>query len=285
MMFMIKGRGGLRGFLPGVATVGTFPTMKPVAVIPMNDPMGVFFPHLQAVTPTLKNIFERVFVSVTAVTYQQYPQHITWLQSEPFYDTIIHEQAMSVGDDFLTLYAHAAQTCQPTQIMHLCFIDRVVFALQTEHRQAFVADIGALLPVYTPLIFQRSLAAWKTHPRNYQAFEQMVRTTGEWLLGQSLDFAWCHLAVQAGQLRPILPRVQRRDFGFLAEIVLFLREDMQLKDVDWLAWEDPFILGQDAEKLKVEREYSVDESLKRLSYVSGMLAVLQTAVSNNKNAS
>ncbi|MFO7679660.1 MAG: hypothetical protein R6X34_06375 [Chloroflexota bacterium] len=44
--------------------------MKPAAVIPMNDPEGKFFPHLRTITPYLKSVFERVFVSVTAVTHQ-----------------------------------------------------------------------------------------------------------------------------------------------------------------------------------------------------------------------
>lgn len=253
--------------------------MNPVAVIPLNDPEGMFFPHLQTITPSLKAVFERVFVSVTAVTRQRNPHHLSWLQSDPFYDTLLYEHEQTLGDDFLTLYAHAAQTCHPAQILHLCFIDRVAFALQTEHRQAFVADVGGLLPAQTPLIFTRSAAAWATHPRNYRDIETMARTTGEWLLGQSFDFAWCHLAVQAGQLGPVLPLIQRRDFSFFAELVLLLRCHMQVKDVDWLAWEDPFILGREAETLKVERENSVAESLKRLGYVSGMIDVVQTAVS------
>jgi hypothetical protein len=253
--------------------------MKPAAVIPMNDPEGKFFLHLRTITPVLQTIFERVFVSVTAVTHQRNPHHLSWLQSDPFYDTLLYEREQTLGDDFLTLYAHAAKTCRPEQILHLCFIDRVAFALQTEHRHIFVRDIGALRREQTPLIFTRSAAAWATHPRNYRDIETMARTTGEWLLGQSLDFAWCHLAVQAGQLETIIPLIQRRDFSFFAEMVLCLRETIQAKDVDWLAWEDPFILGREAGVLKIERENSVAESLKRLSYVSPMLDVVQTAVS------
>ena len=44
--------------------------MKPAAVIPMNDPEGKFFPHLRTITLVLQTIFQRVFVSVTAVAHQ-----------------------------------------------------------------------------------------------------------------------------------------------------------------------------------------------------------------------
>lgn len=259
--------------------------MMPVAVIPLNDPEGMFFPHLRIITPSLKTVFERVFVSVTAVTRQHNPDHLSWLQSDPFYDTLLYEREQTLGDDFLTLYAHAAQTCHPEQILHLCFIDRVAFALQTEHRQTFTHDIGALQPEQTPLIYERSASAWATHPRNYRDIETMARTTGEWLLGQSFDFAWCHLAVQAGQLRQALPFIERRDFSFFAELVLLLRGALRQQDVDWLAWEDPFILGCAAERLKIERENSVAETLKRLRYVTGMIDVVQTAVANQNQAS
>lgn len=65
--------------------------MKPAAVIPMNDPEGKFFPHLRTITPSLKSVFERVFISVTAVTRQHNPCHLSWLQSDPFYDTLLYE--------------------------------------------------------------------------------------------------------------------------------------------------------------------------------------------------
>jgi hypothetical protein len=253
--------------------------MRPVAVIPMNDPAGIFFPLLQTITPSLKQIFERVFMSVTAVTHENFPQHVAWAQTESLFDVIIHDREASFGYDFVTIMAHAAQSCTPAQILHLCFIDRVFFALQTEYRQSFVADVEGLTPEQTPLIFERSPTAWETHPQNYYHFEQMIRTTGEWLLGQSLDFAWCHLVIQANRLQSIVPMVtQTEGFGFFAELVLLMREDVKTKAVDWLAWEDPFLLNRDAQELKREREQSTAESLKRLAYVTEMMEVLQTAV-------
>jgi hypothetical protein len=121
------------------------------------------------------------------------------------------------------------------------------------------------------LIFTRSEAAWKTHPANYWELEQMMTRVGEMLFHQSLDFAWCHLVVQAGQLQQILPPPNHWDLSMMAELVLRLKDNIQTRAVDWLAWEDPFIYGVEPEQLKQEREQSLAEVRKRLAYVVPML--------------
>ena len=162
-----------------------------------------------------------------------------------FSSVLRHDSNLSVGKDFMALFEHAAVASEPERVIHLCYIDRVAFALQSEYRAAFVADLQALTLNDTPIIFQRSERAWGTHPANYRAVEGMVSTVGELLFGRSLDFAWCHLALQAKRLMEIVPQVKIRDNGisFVAEIVLALRHDVQTKEVDWLAWEDPFMMG------------------------------------------
>jgi hypothetical protein len=251
--------------------------MKPVAVIPMNDPMGILFPHLEAVTPLLKEIFGCVFVSVTAVTQKALPNYMDWLKKDSFFQAIYHEGELSVGEDFLTLYANAARACEPEQILHLCFIDRLAFALQSSYQAAFIQDIEQVTLEDTPLIFQRSEAAWATHPYNYQQLEQMVTQVGQWLFGKQLDFAWCHLALRASQLRQMIPHVHRRDISLVAEFTLAGKDVIKTKDVDWLAWEDPFIFVRDPQQLKVEKEQSVEETQKRLNYVIPILQLLSAA--------
>ncbi len=249
--------------------------MKPIVVIPMHDPAGIFFPHLRRILPLLKEVFGRLFVSVTAVTQQSQPDALPWLQSDPFFRVTAHKNDIPVGEDFMTLYANAAAACEPEQVLHLCFIDRVAFALQSEYKEVFVRDVTAVIPSATPLIFERSPKAWNTHPKNYHDFEQMVRQTGEWLLGKSLDFGWCHLAIQARQLSKIIGQIKARDLSIVAEIALSLRDDVQSKEVDWLAWEDPFILSRDAKQLKKEREQSLAETQKRLATTISMLQLLK----------
>lgn len=248
--------------------------MQPIIVMPMHDPQGIMFPHLETITPQLKDLFAQAFVSVTTITGERQPESIRRLEADNFFKAIYHPNPLPVGEDFWRLYSHAAASCPPETILHLCFIDRVAFALQSAYRAQFRADIQAVTEAKTPLIFQRSEAAWETHPGNYRELEQMVTKVGELLWQKPLDFAWCHLVVQARQLQAILPYLRKRDLSMVAELVLLLREQIQTKEVDWLAWEDPFIYARDSRQLKQEREESLAETHKRLAYVIPMLQLL-----------
>ncbi|MFZ0548605.1 MAG: hypothetical protein WAM60_24360 [Candidatus Promineifilaceae bacterium] len=240
----------------------------------MNDPNGIYFPHLECITPQLKQLFSKVFVSVSLETQRSLPNCVAWLAADDFFIVTKHQKPMTVGEDFIQLYTDAASSSEPDQVLHLCFIDRVAFALQSEYKEAFSADIQNLDPAETPLIFQRSERAWQTHPRNYYELEHIVSKTGEYLFGKFLDFAWCHLAIRAGQLLEILPQASGQDISFIAKIVLALRDEISTRPVDWLAWEDPFITSTDPELLKWEREASIDETRKRLGYVVPMLQMI-----------
>ena len=257
--------------------------MQPVIVLPMNDPAGLMFPHLKAITPQLKKTFARAFVSVPLATREKYPAAVAWLGTDDFFQSVLHETHVTVGQDFLALYSAAARACPPEQILHLGFIDRVAFALQSAHAEAFLADVASLRPAAMPLIFQRSRAAWATHPDNYHTIESMATQVGSFLFGEEYDFGWCHLALQAGQLGRVLPSMRSRDLSVVAELVLLLRREFEIhaRDVDWLAWEDPFILSRDPGELKAEREGSPDEVRKRLSYVIPTLQLLDAAAAGN----
>lgn len=248
--------------------------MQPVIVMPMNDPLGTMFPHLRIIAPSLKHLFAHAVVSVSATTQQTQVQHVAWLADDPFFQVLTHSADLPVGRDFAALYTFAAECCHPQQVLHLCFIDRVAFALQTAFRNQFCADVQSVPYHQTPLIFQRSPAAWETHPRNYRMLEQFVTQAGMLLFQKSLDFAWCHLALTAAQLARIIPSVNNQDLSMVAELPLLLRDSIQTQDVDWLAWEDPFILKQEAHILREEREQSLEETRKRLSYVIPILELL-----------
>ncbi len=252
--------------------------MQPAIVMPMHDPAGIMFPHLKAVTPQLKSVFAQAVVSVTSITQESQPSAMAWLREDNFFQVLYHPSDVSIGRDFLALYAHAAAACPPDQNLHLCYIDRVAFALQSDYREQFLADVQAVKPGDTPLIFQRSQAAWDTHPSNYREFEAILTRVGRLLFKKDLDFAWCHLAIQARQLASVIPTLKDTDLSVLAEMVVRLRDQAQTKDVDWLAWEDPFLLSRDPQELRSERERSDAENRKRLAYVIPMLQVLYQAI-------
>ena len=247
----------------------------PILVMPMEDPTGRFFSHLQTITPQLKSIFGKAVVSISPTTIKKNPHAKEWLESDPFFKVLVEEAGLPAGEHFARLYRYAAASFSPDTIFHLAYIDRLAFALQSEHRPAFVADIQASVDQSLPLIYARSPRAWDTHPRNYRDLEGMVTRVGELLFGKTVDFCWCHLALTAGQLDRAMEGVTRQDISMVAEIALGLLDCVHSVEVDWLAWEDPFSLGVDAVALKAAREASVEETHKRLAYVIPMLELLR----------
>lgn len=247
--------------------------MKPALVFPYNDPDGTLFPHLQSILPDLKRHFERAYICPPLSTLQRVGQ-LTQLQADDFFTIFPVDKVLSIGEHFAYLYQCAADTAPPGQALHLCYMDRLAFALEGDHRDALLADVDAIDIKDLPLIFQRSEAAWGTHPQNYRDIEGMVTTIGRHLFGRELDYAWCHIVVQAGQLRNVMSLVKNPDLSMVAEMIFYLQDHIQAREVDWLAWEDPFILSCDAVKLKHDCENSLKETQKRLSYALPMMETL-----------
>ena len=257
-------------------------SMRPVLAFPFNDPNGTMFGHLQGILPDLKEHFERAYICPPLST-QKHVDHMRQLQSDDFFTILPAERNMQLGEHFAYLYQRAAEAAPAEQIVHLCYLDRLAFALEGEYRALFLGDIDSLLPGDVPLIFQRSETAWDTHPRNYRDLEGIVTTVGRHLFGRSLDYAWCHIVVSAGELREIISLVKNPGLSMVAEMIFYLQENIKTRDVDWLAWEDPFILSREPIELKHERENSIEETRKRLSYTLPMIETLTRLSANGRN--
>lgn len=231
------------------------------------------FYHLQTILPDLKAHFERAYICPPFSTWQQ-TDHMQQLEADDFFTIFRAERNMQLGEHFAYLYQRAAETTHPDQLIHLCYLDRLAFALEGQYRDSFLADVDSLLASDVPLIFQRSELAWETHPQNYREIEGLVTTVGRNLFGKELDYAWCHLVVGAGQLREIMPFVKNPDLSMVAEMIFYLQETIQTRAVDWLSWEDPFVLVRNTADLKQERQDSLQETYKRLSYAMPMMQTL-----------
>ncbi len=249
--------------------------MQPAAVFPLHDPDGLLLPQLAALTPDLKQVFCCAFVLPSVETRARPSAPLRSLEADPFFRLFYLDGDPPVGDEFAFLYHQAALASLPDQILHLCFLDRLAFALRTKHRNQFLADVASLSVEDLPLIFQRSAKAWRSHPRNYYEIESFVTTVGRLLFGRELDYAWCHLALNAAQLRSILPRVHNHDLSLVAEMILQIQNVVKTREVDWLAWEDPFVLSRPSADLKREREGSLVETCKRLTYALPMVEAMQ----------
>jgi hypothetical protein len=251
--------------------------VRPVIVMPLHDPQGHVLSHLCRVTPILGQAFAVGYASLTCETRLQQGDWVDRLAATGFYRLSVQRAKAPLGERFRALYREAATQCNREQPLHLCFADRVAFALQDEYREAFLDDVRASGAGPLPLLFQRSVHAWQTHPRNYREVEHMATRAGTLLTGCSLDWTWCHLVIRAGQLDAVLPALAQQEISVLGELLLALLRaghDIRTRDVDWLAWEDPFILGRPADEVRQEREGSAAETRKRLAYVIPTMALL-----------
>src|ERR1043165_506082 len=147
--------------------------MKPALAFPFNDPDGTMFHHLQIVLPDLKEHFERAYIAPPLSTLEN-QEHIEHLQADDVFTICPVDREMQIGEHFAYLYQRAAEAAAPRQIIHLCFLDRMAFALEGEYRNSFLEAIDSLSTNDVPIIFQRSQLAWETHPQNYRQLEGIV---------------------------------------------------------------------------------------------------------------
>jgi len=184
--------------------------MKPALAFPFSDPDGTMFHHLQVILPDLKKHFERAYLCPPLSTWE-HVDHMGQLQADDFFTLFRAEREMQIGEHFAYLYQRAADAAPSEQIIHLCYLDRLAFALEGEYKDAFLKDIDSLSARDVPLIFQRSQFAWESHPHNYYELEGIVTTVGRNLFDKELDYAWCHIAVRAGELSEIMSHVKNHD--------------------------------------------------------------------------
>src|SRR6185436_12693922 len=109
-------------------------------------------------------------------------------RSDPFFVLNDNEPGSQPGEHFRAGFASAAASTADELALHLCNIDRVAFALQSEYSGQFIHDVSSAGDSALPLLFQRSPAAWATHPRNYREAEHLAIKVGELLYGCYFDF-------------------------------------------------------------------------------------------------
>lgn len=240
----------------------------------MHDKDGIFFDHLEKILPHLKIIFNKAVVSITPPTLELQKGRVEKLLKDPFFEIVYNPPGTRVGDHFLAGFGKAAEISGKNELLHLCNIDRLAFILETEHKDQFINDILWAEDQTSPILFQRSRKAWSTHPKNYFAIESAATRVGEILFKKTMDYVWCHLAVRSNELKEILPKIKTHDLTVTTGMVLELKDKLITKDVDWLSWEDPYILGKDSKTYKEEREKSSEENEKRLSYTIPTIKML-----------
>jgi hypothetical protein len=243
-------------------------------VFPFHDPNNIETKLLKEILPILKENFDGAFVSVTPKTVVSNPESVEFLKGENFFKIYLNQEGLTIGEHFMAGYRLAVENSEPSQVLQICTSDRLAFALLNGYREEFLADMRESAHEQSPTLFLRSKKAWTTHPQNYYAAEAMVSRAGEIMFGRFLDFTWCHLALSAGRLKELLPKLTAKDLVITSQLIFELKDVVNTKEVDWLSWEDPFVLGKDAAEFKTERENDPKETEKRLNYVMPEISYL-----------
>lgn len=250
------------------------PDPLPSLVLPYHDPDAIVYPHLQSVRDELASLFDRAYISISPRTQAEQPAMIEALSHDRFFVVNFNEPDSLVGDHYLAGMRSALADTTPDAVLTICDIDRVAYALHTDLREAFLSDLRATYATRTPILFQRSPRAWQTYPANYREIESWAIRAGEMIFGRRIDFAWSYFVIPARDLAAALPHIHHRDFRILVEIILQVLPTLQTREVDWLTWEDPYILGIDADTLRRRRESDPAETQKRLRGLTPLMQPL-----------
>lgn len=245
-----------------------------ILTFPYYDPDGRYNHAFQRQLAALQSAFDAVCVSVASPTRKDNADFVRYLEAQgcAVFD---NPSGATIGDQSREALRLALQyTDQP---IFFGFLDRVLFALETEWRWSFLQD----LKVYHSaefLVFERSQAAWDTHPSNYHEIEQMVSRMFELLCGRSIELMPCALLISYDTASSILSQSTSPSHEVWAEWTLLAMKDgipITTRKVDWLAWEHPHWEGVDPTELRRSRESSPDEIVKRIKMnvpVASMLA-------------
>ncbi|MFA5828477.1 MAG: hypothetical protein WC841_03935 [Candidatus Shapirobacteria bacterium] len=250
--------------------------MKHTVVFSIHDTAGIIFDLVEQITPTLQEIFSRAVVSITPKTEETQERRVEKMGRDGFFELCKNEPGTMVGDHYMKAVRTALERSEEDEVIHVCTPDRLALAI-VKHKNEFLKDMEEERKEERPILYERSDFAWSTHPINYRAIESMAANLGKILFGKELDFFWCDLAVRAGLLKTAAEKVKSSDFTVLAELILPLKDELIVKKVDWLEWEDPFIFAKEPEGFKKEREASEEENRKRLGYVVATIEWLLAA--------
>lgn len=234
-----------------------------ILTFPYYDPDGQYNRSFQRQLAVLQSAFDAVCVSVVSPTGGDNADFVRYLKAQgcAVFD---NPAGATIGDQSREALRLALEhTDQP---IFFGFLDRILFALETEWRRLFLQDIKVYCTAEF-LVFERSQAAWNTHPSNYREIEHMVSRMFELLCGRSIELMPCALLMSHDAASVIASQSTSPHHEVWAEWALLAMKNgipITTRKVDWLAWEHPYWAGINPGELKHDRESSPDEVIKRI---------------------
>jgi hypothetical protein len=236
-----------------------------ILTFPYYDPAGRYNRACRRQLDALQSAFDAVCISVAPPTGEDNADFVRHLEARGC--VVSHNGPVAtIGDQSREALRLAIERTQGRQPVFFGFLDRVLFALETEWRHQFLQD----LKVYRTaefLVFERSEAAWATHPSNYREIEGMISRMFELFCGRFVELMPCALLMSCDAASTVLSQSTSPNHEVWAEWALLAVKNgipVATRKVDWLAWEHPYWESVDPEELKRDRENSPDEVIKRI---------------------
>ena len=234
-----------------------------ILTFPYYDPSGQYNRTFQRQLDALQSAFDAVCVSVAPPTGKDNADFVRYLkaQSCAVFD---NPAKATIGDQSREALRLALQYTD--QSIFFGFLDRILFALETEWRWQFLQDIEVYRTAKF-LVFERAQIAWNTHPANYREIEQMVARMFELFCGRSIELMPCALLLSYDAASAILSQSTSPHCQVWSEWILLAMKNgipVTTRKVDWLAWEHPYWDNVDPDELRRCWESSPDEVIKRI---------------------
>ena len=247
-----------------------------ILAFPYHDPKGRCNSTLRRQLATLQSFFHTVCIGATPWTISENAGFCSELEAQ---GCLLYKNGpdSSIGDHSRTALQLAVEQSRGRQPIFFGFLDRVLFALETEHRVSFLQDLERHRTAQC-MTFERSPSAWGTHPANYAEIERMVSRMGELLYGSYMETSPCAFILSPATADLLLRSSTTDSWAVWAEWLLLIAKHqvpITVKRVDWLSWEDPYWEQADADTLKRARETDYHEVVKRIQ-MNAPMALLMT---------
>jgi hypothetical protein len=252
-----------------------------ILAFPYHDPQGTCNEALRRHLDRLQSTFSAICLGATPPTLSENAAFLAELRAA---GCLVAENGpgTSIGDHSRSALQLAVQASQGQGPIAFLFLDRFLYAMETEHREPFLADLVRYQDCAC-MVFERTPAAWATHPANYQEVEGMTTRLGELLFGSTVDWCPCALIFGAAVARAIVQGSNTPTYAVWAEWLLLAAQHgaaIASVEVDWLAWEDPFwaratgVTHADAEQLRRAQEGDPLQVVKRIQMHAPMALVM-----------
>jgi hypothetical protein len=249
---------------------------KMILAFPYHDPKGRCNSTFRRQLTTLRSFFHAVCMGATPGTLGENASFCSELEA---HGCLLYKNGpdSSIGDHSRTALRLAVEQSRGRQPIFFGFLDRFLFALETDHRLGFLQDLDRHRSEKC-MTFERSPSAWSTHPANYAEVERMLSRMGELLYGSYVEMSPCAFVFSPLTAEMLLNSSTTDSWAVWAEWLLLAAKNqvpITVKRVDWLAWEDPYWEQADAHTLKRTQENSHQEVIKRIE-LNAPIALLMT---------